>query len=123
MGVEYRNDLLGHLHALNPARPPSNCHSGHAGSERDEDRPSDSVAAAELKALEANVGYCLPVLSTFEDDPAAVLDLMPDSVEACEVVADAALGLVDSRRWPPAWAVLGQLSSTGAWWGPAAVWP
>jgi hypothetical protein len=96
MGVEYRNDLLGHIHALNPARAPSRYHSGHAGSDCEEDWPPNSVAAADLKGLGATIGYCHPVLLDFEDDPAGVFDLMPRSVEAREVVVDAALGLIDS---------------------------
>jgi hypothetical protein len=29
MGVEYRNDLLGHIHALGPSAPPARYHAGH----------------------------------------------------------------------------------------------
>ncbi len=108
MGVEYRNDLLGHFHALGPARPPSRYHSGHAGSDADEDWPANSVAAAEARRLGATVGYCHPVLLPMVDDPSLVFDLMPRSVEAREVVVDAALGLVDSLD------VLSNMSGRGA---------
>lgn len=96
MGVEYRNDLLGHFHALNPSRPPSLYQTGHAASDHDEDWPPNAVAAAELREFGATIGYCHPVLLPMENDPGLVFDLMPRSVEAREVVVDAALGLVDS---------------------------
>ena len=45
MGVEYRNDLLGHVHALGVSRPPVVYHTGHRGiSAHDEDWPPNSTA-------------------------------------------------------------------------------
>ena len=41
MGVEYRNDLLGHVHALGVTRPPAVYHTGHRGSDHDEDWPAE----------------------------------------------------------------------------------
>ncbi len=108
MGVEYRNDLLGHFHALGLEATPARLQSGHARSEHDEDWPANAVAAAECRRLGATVGYCHPVLLPIEDDPSAVFHLMPRSVEAREVVVDAALGLVDSLD------VLSNMSGPGA---------
>jgi hypothetical protein len=96
-GVEYRNDLLGHVHALGPGRPPSRYYSGHECSDHPEDWPPNAVACKELRDLGATVGYAHPVASEFPPDgsPSRFL-AYPRSVEARELVADAALGLVDS---------------------------
>jgi hypothetical protein len=96
-GVEYRNDLLGHVHALGPSRPPSRWYSGHDRSDHPEDWPPNSVACQELRDLGATVGYAHPAQSEFPPDWSTELFLAsPRSVEARELVADAALGLVDS---------------------------
>jgi hypothetical protein len=97
MGVEYRNDLLGHLHALGPDQPPSRYATGHARSEHPEDWPPNSVACAELRGLRATVGYPHPVFAPFgADGSVEAFFANPRSVEARELVVDAALGLVDS---------------------------
>lgn len=95
MGVEYRNDLLGHVHALAPSAAPSRFHSGHEGT-GSEDWPPNAVAIQELQSLDATVGYCHPVLGTFEDGALDRFFAMPRSTECRELVADAAVGLVDS---------------------------
>ena len=95
-GVEYRNDLLGHVHALGPAGPPARYHSGHEGSDEPFDWPANDAGCAELRGLGATVGYTHPVFSSLADGSPAEAFRYPRSVEARELVADAALGLVDS---------------------------
>lgn len=97
MGVEYRNDLLGHFHAFGPRGAPSRFCTGHLASDHPVDHPANSVAAAELRDLGATIGYCHPIFSLEDDDspPASVFHGMVRSMEARELVADAALGLVD----------------------------
>ena len=97
MGVEYRNDLLGHFHAFGPRAAPSRFCTGHLASDHPVDHPANAVAAAELQDLGATIGYCHPIFSLSDDDssPAAVFHGMVRSMEARELVADAALGLVD----------------------------
>jgi len=95
-GVEYRNDLLGHVHALGPSGPPTRYHSGHARSDHPVDWPPNAAACRELRALGATVGYTHPVWSPLADGTPAEVFRHPRTVEARELVADAALGLVDS---------------------------
>jgi hypothetical protein len=95
-GVEYRNDLLGHFHALGPAAPPGRYHSGHEGSDEPFDWPANAAACQEFRGLGATVGYTHPVFSALEDGSPAGAFAVPRSVEARELVADAPLGLVDS---------------------------
>jgi hypothetical protein len=97
MGVEYRNDLLGHVHALGPEAAPSRYYAGHERSDHPEDWPPNKAACDELRGLGATVGYPHPVFERFPDDGS--LDAFfanPRSVEARELVVDAALGAVDS---------------------------
>jgi hypothetical protein len=97
MGVEYRNDLLGHVHALGPDHAPSRYSTGHERSEHPEDWPPNSEACAELRGLHATVGYPHPVFTPFSADGSVEgFFANPRSVEARELVVDAALGLVDS---------------------------
>jgi hypothetical protein len=97
MGVEYRNDLLGHVHALGPSGPPSCYYTGHDRSDHPEDWPPNKVGCEELRALGATVGYCHPAFATFPDDwSTRRFFRTPRTVEARELVADAALGVVDS---------------------------
>jgi hypothetical protein len=95
-GVEYRNDLLGHFHALGPAGRPSRYHSGHERSDEPFDWPANAVACQEFRDLGATVGYTHPVFSPLADGSPAGAFRFPRTVEARELVADAALGLVDS---------------------------
>ncbi len=95
MGVEYRNDLLGHVHALGPSAPPSRYCTGHERSDN-EDWPPNSVGIEELRSLGATIGYCHPVMQEFPEDGSPRRFLrVPRSVEARELVADAALGLIE----------------------------
>jgi len=97
MGVEYRNDLFGHVHALGPSAPPSRYFTGHDRSDHPEDWPPNKAGCEELRALGATVGYCHPASAPFPDDGSTRRFFrVPRSVEARELVADAALGLVDS---------------------------
>jgi hypothetical protein len=96
MGVEYRNDLLGHVHALGPDGPPAGYYSGHERSDHPEDWPANKVACEELRGLGATVGYCHPAFTRFPDGSTSGFFQNPRSVEARELVADAALGVVDS---------------------------
>ncbi len=93
-GVEYRNDLLGHVHALGLTATPSRYHTGHAGSDEPDDWPPNAVALREMRGLGALIGYTHPVGSAIHDMRSAFI--RPRSCEAREAVADAALGLVDS---------------------------
>jgi hypothetical protein len=97
MGVEYRNDLLGHVHALGPSGPPAHYYAGHEGSDRPDDWPPNKVACEELRGLGATVGYAHPAFNEFPADWSTERFFQsPRSVEARELVADAALGVVDS---------------------------
>ncbi|MTD55688.1 CehA/McbA family metallohydrolase [Amycolatopsis pithecellobii] len=98
-GVEYRNDILGHFHALNPAAPPKQYQSGHPRSNHPDDWPPNASAAQELRDLGATIGYTHPVLVPLDENcsPSTVFaHSRSHSYEARELVADAALGLVDS---------------------------
>jgi len=96
MGVEYRNDLLGHVHALGPSGPPTRYYTGHERSDHPEDWPPNKAACQELQELGATVGYCHPAFTEFPDGSTSGFFQSPRSVEARELVADAALGVVDS---------------------------
>jgi hypothetical protein len=97
MGVEYRNDLLGHVHALGPGAPPTRYYAGHENSDHPEDWPPNKVACEEMRDLGATVGYPHPALEEFPEDGSTDRFFnIPRSVEARELVADAALGVVDS---------------------------
>jgi hypothetical protein len=95
-GVEYRNDLLGHFHALGPTRPPTRYFTGHAISEHGDDWPPNAVACEEFQALGATVGYAHPVFAPLSDGSAAEAFRSPRSMDARELVVDAPLGVVDS---------------------------
>lgn len=107
MGVEYRNDLLGHFHVTGLRGVTGLYHAGHANTDREEDWPPNSVAAAAYRDRGGTVGYCHPVfdehmLAGLEPGtPTGVLHRVfgrrvPRSFEARELVVDAALGLVNS---------------------------
>jgi hypothetical protein len=97
MGVEYRNDLLGHVHALGLSAPPMRYYAGHENSDHPEDWPPNRAACEELRGLGATVGYAHPSLEEFPDDwSTGRFFAIPRSIEARELVADAALGVVDS---------------------------
>ncbi|MDF5758210.1 CehA/McbA family metallohydrolase [Spongiactinospora sp. TRM90649] len=92
MGVEYRNDLLGHFFAFGVTAPPRRFHSGFTG---DRDWPPNHTACAELRGLGAVTGYSHPFHCSSLDE----LDHQFGSGRSCsarEIVADAALGLIDA---------------------------
>jgi hypothetical protein len=97
-GIEYRNDLLGHFTALDLPTPPTRYQTGHLRSEQPQDWPPNADAAAECRDSGATVSYTHPVLVGFDDGgPSEVFE--DDHAHlpcARELVADAALGLVDS---------------------------
>lgn len=96
-GVEYRNDLLGHVHGLGPSAAPQHFHAGHEHSDAPDDWPPNSAACTELQSLGATVGYAHPAWAPFPDDWSTTrFFAAPRSVEARELIADAALGVVDS---------------------------
>ena len=95
-GVEFRNDLLGHFHAFGPTSPPLRYQTGHAGSAHPHDWPPNATACEDLRGRGATIGYTHPVLSPLRDGTPAEAFTSPHSTEARELVADAALGLVDS---------------------------
>lgn len=94
MGLEFRNGLLGHVHGLGLTGVPAVVHTGDEGTDQPWDWPPNSVACAEMQALGGTTTYAHPVYSPL-DDPT---DLFSPhrTVEARELVADAALGVVDS---------------------------
>ncbi|GGL12556.1 hypothetical protein Sme01_69260 [Sphaerisporangium melleum] len=94
MGVEYRNDLLGHLHAFGLQAPPARFHSGFGGAP---DWPPSAAACEELRALGAIVGYA----HTFKGPVEAPADIFGTGRPQCSaraLVVDAALGLVDAME-------------------------
>ena len=95
-GVEYRNDLLGHVHATSPNRPPTYYYAGHPRSDRPHDWPPNAVVCREFRAAGATVGYAHPVSSDIDAASPEAAFRNARSTEARELVADAAIGLVDS---------------------------
>ncbi|WP_240972293.1 CehA/McbA family metallohydrolase [Nonomuraea composti] len=95
MGVEYRNDLLGHIYAFAPRSAPGRYHTGFDG---DADWPPNADGLRELRGLGALVGYSHPFRApiTDADPPKGIVSPVPRNCAARELVADAALGLVDS---------------------------
>jgi len=95
MGVEYRNDLLGHLYAFGVTGVPGRFHSGFGDTP---DWPPNAAACEELRRLGAITGYSHPyhVPISETDPPSAVAGVLLRDCAARENVADAALGLVDA---------------------------
>jgi hypothetical protein len=93
-GLEFRNDLLGHVHGLGLTAVPEVLHTGHEGTAHPWDWPPNVAACAGLRDLEAVTTYAHPVFAPGEDPD----DLFRPyrMVEARELVADAALGVVDA---------------------------
>ncbi|NAS20838.1 hypothetical protein GT755_03960 [Herbidospora sp. NEAU-GS84] len=91
MGVEYRNDLLGHVHAFGLAAPPSIYHTGFLD---DADWPPNGAACGELRELQAVLGYAHPFHGPVAT-PGDVIGAARRDCNARALVVDAALGLVD----------------------------
>jgi hypothetical protein len=94
LGVEYRNDLLGHLYAFGVQRPPRRYHTGFLGTA---DWPPNAEGCAELRGLGAVLGYSHPFhVPIGSDAPPAAALTSGRNCSAREIVVDAALGLIDS---------------------------
>jgi hypothetical protein len=93
-GLEYRNDLLGHVHGLGLTGLPELLHTGHESTDHPWDWPPNSVACEQMQALGAATTYAHPAYSPLAEPG----DLLSPhrTVEARELVADAALGVVDA---------------------------
>ena len=100
-GLEYRNDLYGHVHVTGAARDVGRYQTGHAQGAVRVDVPFNHEAAADFRSVGAVVGYCHPVMPVWGDAPQDVLERVmgrtdPRNSEARCAVLDAALGVVDS---------------------------
>lgn len=94
IGVEYRNDLVGHVGAFGLNALPERFHTGFAG---DADWPPNAVACEELRRAGAVLGYGHPFHMPVSDtDPPEAGVQRGRNCSAREIVADAALGLVDT---------------------------
>lgn len=113
-GVEYRNQLMGHFTALNPATPPTRYQTGHPRSEQPQDWPPNATAATECRDLGATVAYAHPVHAPLGDNGFPTGEVFAERhahiPHARELVADAALGLIDSI----------DLTGNHTIWGPEA---
>ncbi|MDN5859299.1 MAG: CehA/McbA family metallohydrolase [Pseudonocardia sp.] len=97
-GLEFRNDLFGHVHGLGLRGVPELLHTGHEGTDHPWDWPPNDAACAQMQELGAVTTYAHPVHAPgdhAEDDPAELFRPYR-MVEARELVADAALGVVDA---------------------------
>jgi hypothetical protein len=93
-GLEFRNDLLGHVHALGLTGLPDVLHTGHERTAHPWDWPPNAAACEQMRGLDAVTTYAHPVFAPGEDPD----DLFRPgrTVEARELIADAALGVVDA---------------------------
>ncbi|HYJ76894.1 MAG TPA: CehA/McbA family metallohydrolase, partial [Kineosporiaceae bacterium] len=97
-GLEFRNDLLGHVHGLGLTGVPGVLHTGHEGTSHPWDWPPNAAACARMRELDAVTTYAHPVFAPGDEPDDEPDDLFRPwrMVEARELVADAALGLVDA---------------------------
>ncbi|GAA4515509.1 CehA/McbA family metallohydrolase [Nonomuraea ferruginea] len=94
IGVEYRNDLVGHVGAFGLRGLPERFHTGFSG---DADWPPNAVACEELHEMGAVLGYGHPFhLPVSDTDPPEAAVRRGRNCSAREIVADAALGLIDT---------------------------
>lgn len=93
-GLEFRNNLLGHVHGLGLTGVPELRYTGFEGTDHPWDWPPNSVACGQMRDLDAVTTYAHPVFAPGEDPD----DLFRPfrMVEARELVADAAIGVVDA---------------------------
>jgi hypothetical protein len=93
-GLEFRNQLLGHVHGLGLTGVPELRYTGVEGTDHPWDWPPNSVACGQMRDLGAVTTYAHPVFAPGDDSD----DLFRPfrMVEARELVADAALGVVDA---------------------------
>jgi hypothetical protein len=97
-GLEFRNQMLGHVHGLGLTGVPELRYTGEEGTDRPWDWPPNSVACGQMRDLGAVTTYAHPVFAPGDDAEGDPDDLFRPfrMVEAREMVADAALGLVDA---------------------------
>ena len=97
-GLEFRNSLFGHVHGLGLTALPELRHTGDEGTDHPWDWPPNSVACAQMRDLGAVTTYAHPVFAPGGDSGVEPAELFRPSrmVEARELVADAALGVVDA---------------------------
>ena len=93
-GLEFRNALLGHVHGLGLTGVPALRYTGEEGTDHPWDWPPNTVACGQMRDLGALTTYAHPVFAPGDDED----DLFRPfrMVEARELVADAALGVVDA---------------------------
>jgi hypothetical protein len=97
-GLEFRNPMLGHVHGLGLTGVPELRYTGEEGTDHAWDWPPNSVACGQMRDLGAVTTYAHPVFAPGDDADGDPDDLFRPfrMVEARELVADAALGLVDA---------------------------
>lgn len=97
-GLEFRNQLLGHVHGLGLTGVPDLRCTGVEGTDHPWDWPPNSVACGQMRDLGAVTTYAHPVFAPGDESDTDPDDLFRPfrMVEARELVADAALGVVDA---------------------------
>lgn len=95
-GHEFRNGLLGHLHGMGLRGMPDPPFTGDEGTAHPWDWPPNAAACTQMKELDATVTYAHPVFSSLDDLEQLYSPMR--TVEARELVADAALGNVDTME-------------------------
>jgi len=97
-GLEFRNQMLGHVHGLGLTGVPELRYTGEEGTDHPWDWPPNSVACGQMRDLGAVTTYAHPVFAPGDDADGDPDDLFRPfrMVEARELVADAALGMVDA---------------------------
>jgi hypothetical protein len=100
-GLEYRNDLFGHMHVTGARADLGRYQTGHAQGATTVDWPFNDRAAAAYRDVGATVGYCHPVFPEWGGSSPNVLERVmgrtdPRTSEARCAILDAALGVVDS---------------------------
>lgn len=93
-GLEFRNAMLGHVHGLGLTGVPELRTTGDEGTDHPWDSPPNEVACRQMRDLGAVTTYAHPVFAA-GDDPHDLFRPFR-MVEARELVADAALGVVDA---------------------------
>lgn len=95
-GHEFRNGLLGHLHGMGLGAVPDPPFTGDEGTDHPHDWPPNAAACQQMKDLGGVVTYAHPSFSALEEIEHLYSPMR--SVEARELVADAALGNVDTME-------------------------
>ena len=95
-GHEFRNGLLGHLHGMGLRDVPDPPFTGDEGTPHPHDWPPNAAACEQMKDLGGTVTYAHPAASALDELEQLYAPMR--TVEARELVADAALGLVDTME-------------------------